>query len=196
MKRLSAILLISTTVLFFAACGSNKTDSVDQAKDMNEQKSDSTGADSLGTLAVSESDANWAVKAANGGMMEVELGRYAQEHATTKAVKDFGSMMVQDHSAANDQLKGIARTKNITLPDSVSNATRNDMNDLMKKTGKDFDKAYINMMVDDHKSDINDYQDGVKNLTNTELKNFAQNTLPTLQKHLAEAERIKSQNKY
>ncbi len=197
MKRLSAFLIIATTsVILFTACNNTKTDSVDQAKDMNEQKSDTTGADSVGTLNVSESDANWAVKAANGGMMEVELGRYAQEHAATQAVKDFGSMMVQDHSAANDKLKGIAASKNITLPDSVSNETRNDMNDVMKKTGKDFDKAYINMMVDDHKKDINDFQDGVKNLADPDLRSFAETTLPTLQKHLDAAQKIKDQNKY
>lgn len=196
MKRLSAYLIIAAmSVMMFTACNNN-TDSVDHAENVNDQKSDTTGPDSVGSLGVSESDADWAVKAANGGMMEVQMGRYAQEHATTQAVKDFGSMMVQDHSAANDKLKGIAATKNITLPDSVSNETRNDMDDLMKKTGKDFDKAYINEMIDDHKKDINDFQDGVKNLTDPELKNFAETTLPTLQKHLDAAQRIKDENKY
>ena len=58
---------------------------------------------------------NFAVKAANGGMMEVELGKIAQDNASSPRVKAFGAMMVKDHSEANSNLKGIANSLNIAI---------------------------------------------------------------------------------
>ncbi len=86
---------------------------------------------------------NFAVNAANGGMMEVELGKIAEDHASNPRVKAFGAMMVKDHSEASNNLKGIATSLNIAVPDSVSNDSRKEIDDLKMKKGKDFDKAYV-----------------------------------------------------
>src|SRR6202035_1256356 len=56
--------------------------------------------------------------AAEGGIAEVELGSLAQQKSSNQSVKDFGAMMVKDHSAANDKLKAVAASKNISLPTS------------------------------------------------------------------------------
>src|SRR3979490_1120961 len=65
-------------------------------------------------------DAAFYKKAAEGGMAEVQLGKLAQEKSSNPNVKDFGAMMVGDHSAANDKLKSIAESKSIKLPTSPS----------------------------------------------------------------------------
>ena len=74
--------------------------------------------------------------AANGGMMEVELGKIAQDNAANPRVKAFGAMMVKDHTEANDNLKGIATSLNIALPDSVSNDTRKEIDRYENEKGK------------------------------------------------------------
>ena len=107
MKKVSLLILLAVSTLSFQACNSKKsenTDSVEHAEDANDKKEDAgTG----------QSDATneFAVKAANGGMMEVELGRMAQEKSANKDVKEFGAMMVADHSKANDELKSIAASQ-------------------------------------------------------------------------------------
>ena len=73
----------------------------------------------LATVALADSpDSGFYKKAAEGGMSEVELGQLAQQKASTSAVKDFGAMMVKDHTAANDKLKALAASKQVTLPES------------------------------------------------------------------------------
>ena len=82
-------------------------------------------------------------------------------------------MMVKDHTKAADELKSLAAQKNITLPSAVSDETRKHIDDLSKKTGKDFDKDYMDMMVSDHKNVIDNFEDMAKNSKDSGFKNFA-----------------------
>lgn len=125
-------------------------------------------------------------------MMEVELGKMAADKGKNQQVKDFGNMMVTDHSKANDNLKDIASKKNIDVPASLTEDQRKDVDKLSKKSGSDFDKAYVDMMVDDHKKDVNAFKKASDKLTDNDLKTFATNTLPTLQKHLDAIQNIKT----
>jgi putative membrane protein len=128
-------------------------------------------------------------EAAMGGMAEVEFGRLAQEKASNPRVKAFGEMMVKDHSQANEDLKSLANKKNLTLPTDMGKHQRH-MDDLNKKTGAEFDKAYMKMMVDDHKEDVDEFEDAAKDANDPEVKNFASQKLPTLRKHLDSAKAI------
>ena len=175
------------TVLFSAfitlglgllACSSNSSsdnhqDTVDSAKAVNKE-----------VKAVQPDASNFAIAAANGGMMEVELGKIAEDHASNPRVKSFGAMMVKDHSEANATLKGIAGSLNIAIPDSVSDDTRKEIDKMKKKKGKDFDKEYVSMMLDDHKKDIAEFRKCADNCSDSTIKSFAYNTLPVLEKHL------------
>lgn len=202
MKRITAFLLFAGLCLTQACNNANNNkDSVDSAKQANREKdtngimnnNDSLSTASSGTpstMPVDKDVSDFAVKAAAGGMMEVQLGQIAQQKATNQRVKDFGAMMVKDHSAANDELKKLASSKNITLPTSVSNEQQKDIDDLNKKTGADFDKAYMKMMVNDHEKDIKDFEKAGNNLKDADVKSFAMKTLPTLQKHLDSAKAI------
>jgi putative membrane protein len=183
MKKLSSMLMIALSVCVLQACNNTKKDSKDAADSVNAVK-DSTTTAKTG-IAVDSDDAKFAVEAANGGMAEVELGQLAQQKATNSKVKDFGAMMVTDHTKANDEMKALAKTKNITLPDSVASDERKTKEDLAKKTGADFDKAYVSNMIDDHKKDIKLFEDASKNLKDPDLKAFAVKTLPTLKMHLS-----------
>jgi len=148
-------------------------DTVDSAKTVNKE-----------IKAVQADASNFAVNAANGGMMEVELGRVAQDNASSPRVKAFGAMMIKDHTEANNDLKGIATSLNIALPDSVSNDTRSEIEHMKMKKGKAFDKAYIGMMLDDHKKDIAEFRKCADKCSDSTIKSFAYNTLPVLEKHL------------
>ena len=180
MKKVSLAIMVALSTLSFQACNTEKkdNDSVENAEQSNEKKEDAgTGQ--------SDATTDFAVDAANGGMMEVDMGRMAEEKGMSNDVKEFGKMMVADHSKANDELKTIAATKNITLPPTVGEDAQEDMNDLRKLTGKDFDKKYVSMMVDDHKKDVDKFKDASTNdKIDADVKAFAAKTLPTLQQHL------------
>ncbi len=181
MKKVSLLLLLAISTLSFQACSSEKKESddgVENAENANEVKEDA------GTGQTEDTN-EFAVKAANGGMMEVELGRLAQEKAASPAVKEFGAMMVAEHTKANEEMNALAAKKNITLPTTLGEDEQKHVNDLTKLSGKDFDKKYVSMMVDDHKEDIDLFTKAAEDdKTDADVKAFAVKTLPTLQKHM------------
>jgi putative membrane protein len=121
--------------------------------------------------------------AAQGGMAEVEIGKLAASKAKDPEVKKFGQMMVTDHTAANNDLKALAGKKNFQLPTDIG-SHKSDMDDLSKETGADFDKDYVEMMVDDHETDVAKFQKMADNGSDPDVKAFAAKCLPVLKKHL------------
>jgi putative membrane protein len=117
---------------------------------------------------------------AKGGMMEVELGKIAQQNGESQDVKEYGAMMVKDHSAANAELMDIAKSKNIILPNDSS---EQHANELKIKKGAEFDKAYVAMMVLDHEKDVAAFENASKS-ADASVSAFATKTLPVLKKHL------------
>lgn len=199
MKKHSWLLIALPLAL--AACNNNgNADAVDKADSANEAKADNADnrADSGGaataapTLTTDKETADFMVEAANGGMMEVQLGQTAQDKGAHERVKAFGAMMVRDHSAANDQMKALATARNVTLPTTLADKTQKHVDDMSKKTGKDFDKDYIGMMVDDHKDDIDKFEKASKNTKDAEVKAFVDKTLPILRAHLDSAKAIQT----
>jgi len=144
---------------------------------------------------LTEDEREFINKAAQGGQMEVLAGKLAVQRALDPAVKDFGQKMASDHTAANAQLKKLAESKLVNLPDSVSPEEHTALGKLEGLTGADFDKAYSRMMVKDHETDISDFQKEIKKGQDADVKAFAEQTLPTLQHHLMLAKRLSAAEK-
>jgi putative membrane protein len=140
--------------------------------------------DATDTTRMKVDDKKFAKDAALGGMAEVELGRLATQKASSDAVKQFGQKMVDDHSKANDQLKQVASKENIDIPDSLDSKHQSRINKLSKLSGPEFDKAYIKDQVKDHQQDVSDFKSEAEDGSDTNIKQFASNTLPTLEEHL------------
>jgi len=136
----------------------------------------------------STADTKFAKEAASGGMAEVQMGQLAVQNASNEQVKKFGQRMVDDHSKANDQLKGIAAKDNITLPSELDAKDQATLKRLQGLKGTAFDRAYMQDMVKDHQHDVSDFQKEASNGSNPDLKAFASQTLPTLQEHLKMAQ--------
>jgi putative membrane protein len=133
-------------------------------------------------------DQAFVTKAAQGGMAEVELGKLAAQKAQSPDVKNFAQRMVDDHSKANDELKSLASQKNITLPAAVSAKDKADYNRLSKLSGTAFDRAYMQHMLADHRTDISEFQYEARSGQDSDVRGFASKTLPTLQEHLKMAQ--------
>ena len=133
-------------------------------------------------------DQSFATKAAQGGMAEVELGRLATERATNNEVKQFGQRMIDDHTKANDQLKSLASSKGMNLPTSLNAKDEATKNHLSTLSGPAFDRAYMEDMVSDHRTDISEFEHEANHGSDPQIKNFAETTLPTLREHIKLAE--------
>jgi putative membrane protein len=192
MKKISFAAAVCMAIFSFQSCGDNSSgDAVESANESNEVKQDSAEKTSGEASApVSEEDSKFAVMAASGGMMEVQLGELAQQKAASQRVKDFGAMMVRDHTKANDELKNLAGMKNITIPPAPGEEHMDHITNLSKKSGREFDRDYMKMMVDDHQEDINEFEKCSNNGKDADLKAFAAKTLPVLRTHLDSAKAI------
>ncbi len=193
MKKLSLIAVACLAFFAFQACNdTGSEDPIKSANESNEVKQDSaehSGANAQAS-SVSEEDSKFAVEAASGGMTEVQLGELAQQKASSQKVKDFGAMMVRDHSKMNDELKQLAASKNITLPPAPGEDHMDHIKKLSEKSGKDFDKDYMKMMVDDHKDDIDKFEKCSKDAKDPELQALATKSLPILREHYDAAKKI------
>jgi putative membrane protein len=138
----------------------------------------------LAASALSSEDSNFLKTAAKGGMAEVELGRLATRKASNPKVKEFGSRMVRDHSKANTELTKLAASRGVELPKGKGISNDTSAAHLKMLSGKSFDEAYVKMMVDDHKEDIEEFEKAANGATDSDVKEFASKTLPTLKEHL------------
>lgn len=177
MKKLS-LLLIAGSFLVLACNNSGKNKAGD---------TDTTAVDSG---ALTHEDSEFVNKAAMGGMMEIELGKLAEKQALNDRVKNFGAMMVKDHTRAGEELKALASQRNWTLPASVTEKHREDIEKMKKKKGVDFDKSYMKMMLSDHRHDISDFKKVAEKSSDADLKAYAAKTLPVLKVHLDSAKSI------
>jgi len=129
-------------------------------------------------------DASFYKKAAEGGIAEVEAGTLAQSKSDNPQVKDFGAMMVKDHTAANDKLKALAATKDVTLPTSSSVGQMATKAKWEVLTGDTFDKSYIKGQIKAHQDTIALFRKEVASGQDPDAQAFAKATLPTLRSHL------------
>jgi putative membrane protein len=132
---------------------------------------------------LSAADKAFIKDAAKGGMMEVAMGRVAEQNATSSEVKNFGARMVKDHSKANDELKALAKEENVQLPAG-------------KEPGKwKSDKDYMGQMVIDHEKDLAAFEKEAKEGSDPDVKSFASKTSEVVRKHLDMAKKIDSKLK-
>ncbi len=196
MKKLFLAPLLLMSLYFFSSCNGNTSGTQNPADTTSTSIGTAKSMDSLknnaGTTMIDQKATDFINDAATGGMMEVELGNMATQKASSQRVKDFGKMMVDDHTKVNDNLKNICSQKNIDLPASITPDQRKDIDKLSKKTGSAFDKEYVNMMVDDHKKDIDAFKKAEMDVNDNDIKTFITNTLPVLQKHLDSIQAIKA----
>jgi putative membrane protein len=140
-------------------------------------------------------DRKFVLEAAEGSMAEVELGKLAAEKGSSDTVKQFGKRMADDHAKAADEVKQLAQQKNITLPADLDKRHKLLRDRLSKLSGADFDKAYANEMVKDHKKDVAEFKREADRAKDADLKAWAGKTLPTLEDHLKAAQDMQAQVK-
>ncbi|RYY64323.1 MAG: DUF4142 domain-containing protein [Chitinophagaceae bacterium] len=193
--------LIATTL--FASCNSGEhssngssdttvstTNTTTVTPDTAMNNTTTTPASTYSSTPLNDMDRAFVMKAAMGGKMEVDAGNLAQSNAMNDRVKAFGSMMVRDHSAANQELMSLAQAKGLMLTDSTSKTIQDHMTSMQKMQGKAFDKHYMGMMVTDHNKDVAEFEKAASSANDPDLKAWAAKTLPTLKMHQDSAKAI------
>jgi putative membrane protein len=183
--------LIVSAVVLLAACNNSGNDTVNTADSINAANRD-TAMNGNANVVLDEASSTFLTSAANSGMAEVEIAGMARQKAANQPVKDFASMIYNDHSGVNAQVKSLASQKNIVLPDSMSADKRELVSDLEKRSGKNFDKDFLDAMVSSHEKSIDMFEKAMNDAKDADVRAFADKTLPALRKHLDSAKALRS----
>ena len=140
--------------------------------------------------AVPAADKKFAMNAARGGIAEVQAGKLAADKATSDTLKQYGQQMVDEHTAANDKLKSIAEGKGLTLPTAPAAKDAAAIAKMSKLSGSAFDSAYKKFAVASHTDAYKVFSMETKMGTDSDIKQFATDTLPTVKAHLAHAKQF------
>ncbi len=129
-------------------------------------------------------DSKFMMMLATGGMNEIGLSQTALSKSSSDEVKQYAQKMVDDHTAAGDELKTLAASKNVTLPMEMD-AKHKAMNDkLSAMTGSAFDMEYMKAMMKDHETTVAMLKKESTGGKDADAKAFAAKLLPTVQGHL------------
>lgn len=134
-------------------------------------------------------------KSAQGSLAEIDLGNLAQSQSGNADVKGFGQKMVTEHTAALEKIKTLAASKGIELPTKINDENQAKHDELAKLTKGDFNHKYMDMMIDDHKMDIDEAEKASKDNPDAETRALAADLLSTYKTHLDHAKEVRSKLK-
>lgn len=140
-------------------------------------------------------DKTFITTAAQGSMLEVQLGQIASQKATSPDVKAFGSQMVADHGRANTELSQLAAKKGWQVPTTLDKDHQEMVDKIAKLNGSEFDQKYASSMVDDHEDDIKQFKNAAKDAKDPDLKAWAAQKVTLLDAHLMMAKDAKAKTK-
>jgi putative membrane protein len=128
-------------------------------------------------------DAEFVIKAASGGMFEVESSRLAKDAAKSDEVKKFAEKMIADHEKANKELMEVAKKANLGLPVKMLDEHQKMLDRVKGAKGEGFDKAYMETQVAAHDEAVTLFTSAAKGVRDPGLKAFAEKTLPAIKEH-------------
>jgi putative membrane protein len=131
-------------------------------------------------------------KAAEGQQAEIVLGRLAAARAGDEQVKQFGAQMMQDHRKASAEIQQLASKEGVALPTELTGKHRDKKEKFSRLSGQEFDRAYMEYMLHDHRKDVKEFERQVETITNPQVQQWAKGALPVLKQHLRQAQQIAS----
>jgi putative membrane protein len=141
-------------------------------------------------------DRKFIQEAAESGMYEVQVAQLASSKATDPNVKSYASKLVNEHSAANNELVQLANSKKVELPAAPTRDKRRQVEKLGKQTGAEFDRSFIREVgIKDHEKDIKRFEKASETVKDPQLKAWVDKHLPHLREHLAMAQKMPQSGK-
>lgn len=145
------------------------------------------------TTALNSAEKKFLSDAASGGQYELALAQLATVQASDSSVKSYAAMLVSDHTMANQKLQLLAQRRNVVLPTVLPPDKQEIIDRLTKVTGPAFDRQFIQIVgLHDHKTDIGLFEKASREAKDSEVREFASSTLPTLRSHLSAAQNLPS----
>jgi putative membrane protein len=158
----------------FTGCSPEK-DPVNNTNELNDQNAENK--------LTNRDVATFLVKSADARMMDAQEGWLAAEKGSSRAVKNYGKLMMQDQEKLLTAIRTLAKKKNVALPPAISHKKERGRNGLADESGNDFDKKFVKMMTIDHERDVKLFRKALAS-KDADVRAFAKKYLPMIESHL------------
>ncbi len=148
---------------------------------------------STGTQSDVNADMTFIRHVGSSNLMEIRLGQVAQSRATNSAVKQFGQRMIDDHTRLQNQLTAVVSSTGVSFVPGMDATHQQLASRIERLSGAEFDRAYMQAMIQGHQDDINQFQTQSQSARSTQVRNLASGSLPLLQQHLSLAVQVGNQ---
>lgn len=178
MKKVKLSALAIAVCLAFTACqetGEKKEDPSEVADSTNNAKIDN--ADSL-------KNADYIVSAASGNLAEVAIAKTAETKSKDAEIKKLAADLVTAHTGLYGEVKTLASSKGVSVPDSADDDAHKKAQDLLDTKPADFDKKWVDELISKHEATVKKYEDVAANTTDADLKSWVTATIPKVKDHL------------
>ncbi|HMG91586.1 MAG TPA: DUF4142 domain-containing protein [Chryseolinea sp.] len=182
----NTITLVMLSSIAFS-CAQQSSQNMESPRDSVKQEDKDVN---TGNIEQSKSDSEFVLAAADGGLLEARLGELALTKALSPEVKSFAQSMVTDHGKANEELKILASKSNISIPEKLSATSQEKYDAIAQKDGEDFDRAYAEAMVADHKETIENFHVEADKGSESEISDWAEAKITILEHHLMMAQKM------
>lgn len=183
-KSLFIGLTVSTMTLALQSCKNENKE--EDTKEVAEEKNEAKFQNS------NKEDAEFLVDAAEFNLQQAELGKLTAVKSNSDDVKTFGKMMQEMYTAKMSDVNMVAVVKQISIPTSLTEDNKEDYNTLNKQDIQDFDKKYLESVVDDHKEAIDEYTSRMNKTNDADIKKWLTLELASLREHLDVAMTLQS----
>jgi putative membrane protein len=178
------IVALSFLMLGFASACQRQNPGVEAARE------DRSAASSAVKDVLSTDEQELGEKIEQAHLGEIDLGRLAKQRASNKDVKSYADMVVADHTSALDKLSDLMKEKNVTNVQQKSPDAEAALSKLQNLSGADFDRLFMDIMIQDHQKAIDMLHSKINSVQNPDLKNYINDILPKMEKHIQEAQRL------
>jgi putative membrane protein len=142
-----------------------------------------------------KSDAEFLAMAAQADMTMAHIGKMAEDRATGSKVKDFANTLVQDHTTDYQRLTALAAKLGDSVPKSINERNNRTIAELDHSRGKTFDHAFLTKQSAEHEKLIDAFKWEAEHGSTPAIKAYASQTLPTIERHLHDAEGLIKQQR-
>lgn len=134
--------------------------------------------------AVETLEREFILMAAQGNNAEIQTSQLALERSQSDTVRQYAQRMIDEHTAANEQLQPLAEQRGVELPTTPSSFDTAVLEQLAQVPDEQFDQAYMDTQVNAHLRSLGIYRTGARQVTDTALQNYASTLLPSIRDHL------------
>lgn len=183
-KRLTSLVGISALTILVGVPGLSQTQinrqvSVNVAQDAPAETDNDTAPAETTAL-----DREFIIMAAQGNNAEIQTSQLALERATDEAVRQYAQRMIDEHTAANQELEPLAAERGVELPTTPSSFDAAVLERLSQVPDAEFDRAYMDTQVNAHLKSLAVFRTGAQQVEDTALQSYARTLLPTIGEHL------------